>query len=87
MNDNDLIERIATAVAQHIKPEIPVSIALWDLTTVATYLNRSTQMVRTTVACLPSFPKAIRLPSASKAQPLYKAIEVMDWAERFRDKH
>jgi hypothetical protein len=87
MNEPDLIERLATALAEHVKPNIPVDIALWDLATVAAYFNRSTQMVRTTIACLPSFPKAIRLPSAGKAQPLYKATEVMDWAQRFRDKH
>ena len=87
MSDTDLIERLAAAVAEHVKPEIPVEIALWDLPTVAAYFKRSSQMVRTTLACLPSFPKAIRLPSAGKAQPLYKASEIIDWAQKYRDKN
>ena len=91
MNETDLIERMAQAVAHHIAPRvpIPIEIDLWDMATIAGYLKRDASTVRERLACLPDFPKAIRLPSASRrgAQPLYKATEVIRWVETYQEKN
>lgn len=83
-----MIDKLAEAVAKHIRPTIPLNIALWDIETVADYFKRDVTSVRQRFACLPDFPAAIRLPSASgkKAHPLYKATEVMAFADKYREK-
>ncbi|WUR14704.1 hypothetical protein E7V67_006235 [[Empedobacter] haloabium] len=88
MSDADLIDRLAAALAEHTKPVIPLSIDLWDIATIAAYLKRDPQTVRERMACLPSFPKAIRLPTKNgRTHPLYRAVEVIKWTEGYRDKH
>lgn len=87
MSELDLIEKLAQAVAVHITPAISPDIDLWDNTMIAAYFKRDPQVTRQTIACLPSFPKAIRLPTSRKSQPLYKANEVIAWAEQFKDKN
>jgi len=88
MSDIDLIERLAEAVAQRITPPIPLVVDLWDIATIATYLKREPGTVREQIACLPSFPKAIRLPtSKGRAQPLYNAKEVIAWVQSYREKN
>lgn len=86
--DTDLISQLAAAFAKHIRPAIPLEIDLWDIATIAAYLKRSEAQVRERMACLPDFPKAIRLPSStnSRGQALYPAIEVIAWAKKYRDK-
>lgn len=84
----DLIEKLAEAIAKHTRPAIPLSIDLWDIATIAQYLKREPATVRERMACLPSFPKAIRLPTArGGAQPLYKATEVIAWVQKFQEKN
>lgn len=88
MSDVDLIERLADAVAQRMTPSIPLAVDLWDIATIAAYLKREPGTVREQMACLPSFPKAIRLPtSKGRAQPLYNAKEVIAWAQSYREKN
>ncbi|WEF34914.1 hypothetical protein [Pseudoduganella chitinolytica] len=88
MTDTTLIERLAEAVAQHIRPAIPLSVDLWDIATIAAYLKRSPQQVRERMACLPGFPKAIRLPTTNgRTHPLYNAAEVIKWAQGYQEKH
>ena len=89
MSDTDLIERLAEAIDKRIKPVVPLSVALWDIAHVAAYLQRDPDSVRERIACLPSFPKAIRLPTGTKrgAHPLYKAAEVIAWVEGFKEKN
>lgn len=88
-----LIEQLATAVARLVKPAIPVDIDLWDMTTIAHFLKRDSQVVRERMACLPSFPKAVRLPTmtgggrAGRSQPLYWAKEIIAWAKSHQEKH
>lgn len=61
---------------------------LWDISTIAQYLKRDPQVVLECMACLPSFPKAIRLPTKTgKAQPLFLAEEVIAWTKKFKDKN
>ena len=79
--DANLIEQLAQALAHHIRPTIPVSIDLWDTENVASYLKRSINRVRSDIVCLPSFPRPIRLPVQGRSQALYKAREVIAWAE------
>lgn len=87
-SDIDLIERLALAVAALVKPAIPLSVDLWDIATIAQYLKREPQVVRERMACLPSFPKAIRLPTKTgRAQPLYNAQEVIKWAQSYQEKN
>ena len=87
MTEINLIELLAEAIARHTKPTIPLSVDLWDMATVASYFKRDPQVVRQTIACLPSFSKAIRLPTKTRAHPLYPAQEVIDWARKYRDKN
>lgn len=93
MSEADLIERIAVAVAEHVRPAVPLTVALWDTETIAQYLTRSAKVVRERVVTLPDFPKPIRIPSvqsgkvdeATKSLPRWKAAEVIAWAESYRE--
>lgn len=66
---------------------VPLEIALWSGDEIAAYLKRDRRTVMEKLACLPNFPKAIRLPSATggKGQPLWKAREVIKWAESYQE--
>lgn len=78
-----LLERLSTVMpAPAPLPAQPISIALWDTKEIATYLHRSVDRVYSDIVCLPSFPKPIRLPTKGRAQALYKAREVIAWAEK-----
>ncbi len=84
---NMLVEKLAAAVAESIRPSIPLAIDLWDIETIAALLKRNPQVVRERMACLPNFPRAIRLPTTKgRAQPLYSAKEVVDWAKSYQEK-
>lgn len=65
---------------------LPVEIDLWDTEMVASYLKRSHVTTRDTIIVQPSFPKPIRLPGRARANPLFKAREVIAWAESFQSK-
>lgn len=87
MNDSEFVERLADALAGYVRPTIPLAIDLWDIATIAKYLKRDPQVVRERMACLPGFPKAIRLPTKSgRAQPLYNATEVIEWVQSFKER-
>lgn len=96
MREADMIERIAVAVANHVRTALPVSVTLWDAERIAEYLVRSPRVVRERVVTLPGFPKPIRIPSVQsgkhagkggrgKALPRWKAAEVIAWAESYRE--
>lgn len=87
--DTNIIDMLAAAVARQVRPTIPIDIALWDIATIAAFLNRSEAQVRERMACLPDFPKAIRLPSANAARghALYKAKEVIAWTAKYQDRN
>ncbi|MDN4036769.1 hypothetical protein [Massilia sp. YIM B02443] len=88
-NDSDFIARMAAELAKQLRPSLPIEIDLWDIATIATYLKRSESVVRERMACLPDFPKAIRLPStrSGRGHALYRAKEVIQWASRYQDKN
>lgn len=79
-SDKDLIEQLFERLA---KPVLPVSVDLWDTKHIGAYLKRSTDNVRKEIVCLPSFPRPVRLPVHGKAQALYKARDVIKWAESY----
>lgn len=87
MSEVDLIEKLAGALAERLRPAIPLSVDLWDVSTVAQYLKRDVRVARERIVCLPDFPKAIRLPSGNggRAHPLWKAAEVIAWSEKYRE--
>lgn len=89
MNEQTVIEQIAAAVVSHLPPQTPIDKQLWDLESIGRHLRRKSETVRTGVVCKPDFPKAIRLPSdvGRKSQPLWKAIEVIEWAEKYQEKN
>ena len=83
-----LINKLAEAVAALARPATPLDIDMWDIATIAAVLKRDPQVVRERMACLPSFPKAIRLPTKTgRAQPLYNAQEVINWIQSYKEKH
>lgn len=93
-----LVERLAQSVADRLAPAIPLSIQLWNARAIAAYLQRSPAVVLERVVTLPDFPTPIRLPSTGAkskhntkprasgftGQPLWKAIEVIGWANSHR---
>lgn len=86
MSETELLTKLANILGQQFKPAIPVDIDLWDVSTIAAFLKRSDSNVRERICPLPDFPKAIRLPSqGGRGHPLWKAIEVIQWAERYRE--
>lgn len=82
----ELADQIADAIAR--RPIIPASAQLWDADAVAAYLTVSRRAVLERYAPLPSFPAAIRIPLADGklARPRWKAVEVMAWAERHKER-
>ena len=60
----------------------------WASTEFAAYLKRSEPVVRERITALPGFPQAIQLPvlgSSGRGQPLWKAKEVIAWAEKHQE--
>lgn len=66
---------------------IPVSVALWDVAHIAAFFCRAEAYVKEAIIPLPTFPKAIRLPTGVKrpAHALYEAAEVIAWAKQFKE--
>ena len=83
----DVLTRLADAIEKMQRTPLPLSIDLWDMEMLGQYFKRNPQVVRQNIACLPSFPKAIRLPTKAKSHPLYSAKEVIEWTQRHRDKN
>jgi hypothetical protein len=87
-DDNDLINRLAAAVAERIRPPVPIEYDMWDFATIAQCLKCSEAQVRERLAPQPDFPKAIRLPTVTggRGQPRYRAAEVLNWMMKYQDK-
>ncbi len=67
---------------------IPIDVQLWDAATIADYLHVTARHVTDRYAPLPDFPRPIRLPStdSKRGRPRWKAIEVIEWAERYQER-
>ena len=89
MTESALIEQLAAAVAAHLaQPSIPVEYDAWDIATIAKLLKREPQVVRERMACMPDFPKAIRIQTKTgRTQPLYWAKDVLAWMRSYQEKH
>lgn len=85
INDAEIMARLDLILAKLEQPVVPLLDQLWGTAQIGTYLRRSTDNVRKEIVCLPSFPRPIRLPVHGKAQALYKAREVIRWAESHQD--
>lgn len=89
MSEPDLIERIVDAITKKMTTPVPLSVQLWNAKIIGGYLQRSPAVVMERVVTLPGFPPPIRLPTRaenSKGQPLWKATEVIAWAESHRQR-
>lgn len=85
MNDAEIIIR---AIEGLLSPRIPLSVDLWSIKEISSYLKRSEAVVRDRITALPGFPQAIRLPvpnGKGRGQPLWKAREVIDWVEKHQE--
>lgn len=85
MSAEELLEKLLERLGDK-QPTVPLSAQLWDTEAVASYLKRSYTTVRDTILPLPGFPQAIRLPGKGRSYPLYKASEVIAWAESYKSK-
>ena len=87
MSTVEIIGQLLDALNKQSAPAIPISIALWDVSTAAAYLNKNNDVFRDRIAALPDFPRAIRLPAkVGRAHPMYRATEVIAWAATYQDK-
>ena len=88
MTSQATIDQIADAVAARLRPAIPIDVALWDAKACGAYIKKSGEYFRDHVATLPHFPPAIRIPSESggRGHPLWRAIEVIEWVAKHREK-
>lgn len=68
-------------------PPMPFEFVLWSAEDIAGYLRRaSPRVVTDRIVKAPDFPKPTQLPSPKgKGHPLYKAIEVVQYIEKFRE--
>lgn len=84
--ENLILARILEAVAV-TKPHIPLTIDLWGGDEVAQFLKRDRRTTMERIVVMPTFPRAIRLPTISggKGQPLWKAAEVVAWADSYQE--
>jgi hypothetical protein len=79
MTEKELLAAILQKLTERM---IPVEVDLWDTEHVAAYLKRSYSTVRDKIIVRPDFPRPINLNAThERAHPLYKAREVIRWAE------
>lgn len=84
--DAETIDQLAIIISSKIQPVYPVDIDIWSAREVAGFLKVSSQQVLKKYACLPGFPKTIRLPSTGvgNSHPRWRAKEVVNWALSYR---
>lgn len=83
MSADEILAELLKKLTPPAAPALPVSVALWDTSDIAIYLKRSANRVRSDIVTLPTFPRPIRLPVEGRSQALYKAREVIKWAESY----
>ena len=86
MTDDE--KEILKAILQKLtEKKIPLEVDLWDTEHIAAYLKRSYSTVRDKIIVRPDFPKPIRInQNKERSHPLYKAREVIEWAESQQEK-
>ena len=58
-------------------PSIPLAVDLWDIATVAQYLERDTKVKREQIDVLLDFPKGVRWPTGNGRAPALP-LQLMD---------
>ena len=81
-----MIQRLAAAIADKIRPAVPFEHQLWTTEEIAAYLKVSTSKVYQRYASQPDFPGRIELPTSEgrRSHPRWKAIEVIRWVESYK---
>lgn len=88
MTDVEL-DNLATAIAAKLRPAISLDIDLWSAEEIGLFFKRDPKHVRERLVYLPRFPAAIKIPvlgSKVKSRPLWRACEVVDWANLHQEK-
>lgn len=79
MSERELLAAILQKLSERT---LPVEVDLWDTEHIARYLKRSYTTVRDKIIVRPDFPRPIKIsPNQERSHPLYKAREVVQWAE------
>ena len=83
----DIIDQLAEAIARHTARRIHLAVDYWSAAEIAVAFKVSAAHVREVFAVDPKFPQAIGLPGrgGGRGHPRWKATEVQQWAERYRD--
>ncbi|WP_296946813.1 hypothetical protein [uncultured Massilia sp.] len=82
--ERDILKAILQKLTER---SIPVEVDLWDTEHIAAYLKRSYTTVRDKIIVRLDFPKPIKInPTQERSHPLYKAREVIRWAEGLQEK-
>jgi hypothetical protein len=81
-------QKVAAALLAQMKPPVPLSVDLWDTAMIGAYQKRNPRSVSERVVVVADFPRAIRIPSngSTRPQPLWRATEVIAWAESYMDR-
>jgi hypothetical protein len=84
----EILAKLDLVLAKLNQPAVPLDDQLWTLKDVANYLHRHVATVSESMASLPSFPRAVRLPGrgGGRGKPLYSAGEIVKWAHTFKEK-
>lgn len=80
----DLMTTLVQAVREAAR--IPVEVDLWDTAVIALYMKRKPAFIREQILPCPTFPAPIRLPSEGRAHALYRAKEVIEWANSHQER-
>jgi hypothetical protein len=83
MSEKEILAAILQKLSEKAtQAAIPVDVDLWDTEHIAAYLKRSYTTVRDKIIVRPDFPRPIKInPTQERSHPLYKAREVIRWAE------
>ena len=83
------LAELARAISEHIqiRTTFPIEIQAWNAQTCADFMSVSVNHFKTRIACLPGFPKPVRLPTKKEkgiGQPRWNAKEVINWFYSFK---
>lgn len=77
MSEAEIMAKLAHALSDRMLPSIPLAVDLWDIATVAQYLERDTKVKREQIDVLLDFPKAVRRPTGNGRAPAFP-LQLMD---------
>lgn len=85
--DNELIDQLAQAIANYTAPVVPLHKELWTAEKCAAYFGMKTRYFYSHLACLPSFPKRIKLPikGGVRSQARWIAQDIIDYAIKHKE--